>query len=124
MLVRPSSRIGSLATTPIRIGSKLYIADIEPLSLPGFNERWGGWPSRVMPSCSQVRCSAQECYIPRLLLPLPGGCYRWHYSADYLEITVSGKVTVSYRPYHPRKRNHLSLKSQGAGFSLFDAEVS
>jgi hypothetical protein len=39
MLVRPSSRIGSFATTPIRIGSKLYIADIEPLSLPGLNER-------------------------------------------------------------------------------------
>jgi hypothetical protein len=63
MLVRPSSRIGSLATTPIRIGSKLNIAGIEPL-LAWINERWGGRTSRHRRSCSTLSPDIREAAFP------------------------------------------------------------
>src|SRR5579863_4705683 len=96
MLVRPSSRIGSFATTPIRIGSKLYIADIEPSLLAWLQRATGAdWlsPPQNLPP---FRAKNSRNTSPVFCCTSPDGCYRWHRGTDYLERTVSGKVTLSY----------------------------
>src|SRR6185312_12821334 len=81
MLVRPSSRIGSLATTPIRIGSVLYIADIEPLSLHCPNERWD-----LSAALGSLQSTPSRTPHPLYLLELhTWGGYCGHLRCEYLK---------------------------------------